>query len=366
MDIVFSTILKDRTIRGLIRERRKLKDYVHHYVNRDYAYLNVYFPNLLNTLKELLAPGILAYYCYVHEIDIFFPRGWLTWKMRHVNKNVEEKVRELFGHIEAILPMSSGDLRNFADFKTQLDERLNWSVSQFRTRHTLHNHSFWNLCQIFYGNMPDNICLMPCPDGLNKFYVKSFSERNYQELNNKMLDIAHNFIKNNPKTKLIGIDQTSIINNNMLYPDKLLERTLQDFGYNLNYQVSKDLLTYGIQVDTWEILSYYSPWDKCHQYLPMKEAAALSYYRIYKSMSKRSIGAGVREVAMRENFKFLIKQITFLIGVYGVNGAPTDNALFILNEIDTQKRGFRNKKLTPRGYCASFWNQKSQNESFYR
>ncbi|QSH42329.1 hypothetical protein P0136_03330 [Lentisphaerota bacterium ZTH] len=368
MDIVFSTIVNDSTIRELIRENRKLYDYVHHYLNRPLPYLQQYYPDLLSTLNALLAPGIMAYHCYINGIDIFFPRGWLYWKLRHVNKKTESKMRALFSSIEAVLPRCCGDLDHYEELREKFSVLLKEHVDSFRKRHNLNNHSFWNLCQIFYGQMPEGACYLPSTEGLENFYLRGFSSTNYDELRRRIFQIASNFREEWPQVNTIMKHDGQIVDDEGFYPENLINDKMEDLGHGFHYQLSKDLLTHNMKVEEWELLTYYNSQTRNFQYMPLREASALSHLMVYKRMAVLMSDPDMREdkaqlnVDMKASFKFFVRQVMFLIGVYGFEGKPTSNAVMLLEEMNKRKSQFWNMRLTNRGHCFEFWNPGSSED----
>ncbi|MCP4101206.1 MAG: hypothetical protein GY750_07255 [Lentisphaerae bacterium] len=102
MDIIFNILTHDRLINKLLKKYPELNLYIRVYKASTFSALKTKSPSFMSALSNLLAPGLLAYCCYVNKIDIFFPpkeenKGWGgRFRPHHINTNINKKMDALF------------------------------------------------------------------------------------------------------------------------------------------------------------------------------------------------------------------------------------------------------------------------------
>ncbi|QSH42328.1 hypothetical protein P0136_03335 [Lentisphaerota bacterium ZTH] len=360
MDIVFHTLTRDKTLRMLITQYPRLSGYVNEYIKKPYSTMSRGNSQLINWLNDLLLPGVLAYICYNNEIDIFYPKGNLTWGLRHSNKKVESKMGELFSHLNALLPRVPNE--DLSLISNELQERIKKSVKKFQKWHKLHHHSFWNICQIFYGIMPKNKFYIPSCTGMEKFYLTKYTARDMDELFKYIYEVA---ARNTHRWKTVKTDMLAEnpddIRLNDAYPENMVHYVLRPQEDGNNYQVAKDLITATMKLESWELFTYYDSSRRCFRYLPHKEAIALSHQMTFaaaREQLKQGHDENIVNAIQTAGFKFFIKQLTFIIGLYGFNGTITENAHIILYVMNSKKHELKQKRLFDRGFSRDFWSPK--------
>ncbi|MCP4101120.1 MAG: hypothetical protein GY750_06810 [Lentisphaerae bacterium] len=119
------------------------------------------------------------------------------------------------------------------------------------------------------------------------------------------------------------------------------------------YEPAKDLITASMKLESWEMLTYFDPSSNQFEYLPFKEAHAVSFieYLNVNLPQNDSNDNGVLEYSYRA----MISTIIFLIGIYGFDGHPTNNAGRILKWMRFEKKKKHTKQLFSRGCNTQFW-----------
>ena len=201
MDIAEQLLRNDRIVIDAMRECPKLLEHRNAFLNMSAQQLCDTGGNTIQTLSLFLLPALLAYDAYVKERNLFFEKGSFTWRGRHINKNIFEKLQHLFGLIEAMIPRKTNIPMSLVGRPNgrvllAIKENINYEITLFKRQHTLHNHSFWNLVGLYYKIFQrKNAKSIVSPNCYHHF--KDYSRNNMSKTIRKSKELLDNFCCNN-------------------------------------------------------------------------------------------------------------------------------------------------------------------------
>jgi hypothetical protein len=333
-------LLADQAISNELKKHSKLLEYINYYS------LNSFNDNEMlkvsSTLNRFLLPGLLAYDAYKYERDIFFKKGIFTWKFRHINKNIYQKLQLLFGAIEECIPALNSD-QSTPQSRNNLILTIKEITRDFKNHHKLHDHSFWNICSLYYLIDSPSL-LIPSIDNLQHF--TNYSSEKFFKLEIMLKKDLQEFICNN---RYNNSNNSILLDGN--YPQTPSAFISPNGSFNSsNMVVAKDLFSSSMKIESWEEIIYWK--ENSYSYLPKEIAEKYLVFRVYRTIFKNinDFDEQSLTLALKSSVKFIIESVhIFKKSIYNNDGTITDSGRLILEDINRLRNNQRNTRIFQRG-----------------
>ena len=293
-------------------------------------------------------PGILAYDAYVNERNIIFAKGKITWRFRHTNKDIDLKFNQLLEDIESLIPNIKERIEGTSvssRLQHSITDKIKERIREFKQSHKLHNHSFWNLCALFYGaSDPEKIII---PDSKNFPFYTEYSRRKMIDLEQICRKQLNRFATNNAEhNNIVQVPQENPPNNtNENYFTLYKWAKRESFSFEETESLGKDLLASFLGLNYFENKIYFELSQNQYDFLPMIDCELFNtfftFLPVFNSLNGIRDEFTVMYEALPEtqmiwdfNNIFFSQNYVYLRSIFNYNFTYTENAHIILNHLN--------------------------------
>ena len=350
MDEIVRILVYDDLIKHTVSRHHNVHIFVEAFLNRSEDSLHETFPAVLPFVNKFLTPALLAYNDYTTRRDIFYEPGKFS-RFRHRNTDIENKLNDIFGILELLAPLPRSNGQCLAAKSRTLKNLLHKKIQQFSRTNTLHNHSFWNLCCIYYGIETRKFTKL-IPSACTEFYLVPYTRERALKTEVFLRNCLERFGKKYERGNAV-VQKTPPEGTPVTIPPAQFARNL-DARPEVIESLAKDPLLYSMGIESCEQLIYFDPDRVRFYFLPKIVSETLEILNIYKNFfnilrSGEYDDNFISEMLMPQMQFFISNVHIFLRGLYDEIGRLTENGHHILNLINMFKANKRDQLIGNRG-----------------